>query len=82
MASISQRIAARKTAGSVALTAAQAPAQFEPFGEAYQLVKELVVQGGYNVNAALAYHNIKVTLEEHRALQVAANERDQYLIAR
>ena len=78
MTSISQRIInARHNA-----FAKEAPVQYPAFGEAYELVKQLVVEGGYNVNAALAYHNVKVTLAEHRALQVAANERDQYTIAR
>jgi hypothetical protein len=76
--SISERILAAKAARQ----AATEPVQYEAFGEAYELVKELVVQGGYNPKSALAYHNVKVTLAEFRALQVAANERDQYTIAR
>ncbi len=81
--SISARILAAKAAREAAdqMYAKQEPVQYEPFGEEYELVKELVVEG-YNINAALAVHNMRITLVEHRALQVVVNERDQYTIAR
>lgn len=75
--SIVQRIAERNAKRQQQ----EEPVQFKPFGEAYMLVKELVA-AGWNINNALAFHNVKISIAEHRALQVVANERDQYLIAR